>query len=91
MKERRDRGSKGRYGYRRITDELHTAGYTGNHKTVQKLMRELGLRGKQSKNRKFYSCKETVGKIADNVLKSDFNADKTFKKFATGVTQFKCL
>ena len=33
----------GRYGYRRITDELHKRGYVINHKTVQRLMKGLGL------------------------------------------------
>lgn len=79
---------KGRYGYRRVTDELHKAGYTINHKTVQKLMRELGLKGKQSKNGKYHSYKGTVGKIADNILKRNFNAYKPFEKLATDVTQF---
>ena len=35
--------NKGRYGYRRITDELHNRGILLNHKTVQRLMKELGL------------------------------------------------
>ena len=35
--------NKGRYGYRRITMELHNRNYVINHKTVLKLMRELGL------------------------------------------------
>lgn len=35
--------NKGRYGYRRITEELHNRGCCLNHKTVQKLMKELGL------------------------------------------------
>ena len=35
--------NKGRYGYRRITDELHNREIMLNHKTVQRLMRELGL------------------------------------------------
>ena len=79
---------KGRYGYRRITEELHKNGYTINHKTVQKLMGKLGLKGKQSKNGKYHSYKGTVGKIADNVLKRNFKADKPFEKLATDVTQF---
>ena len=36
--------NKGRYGYRRITMELHNRGYHVNHKTVQKLMRQCGLK-----------------------------------------------
>lgn len=35
---------KGRYGYRRITLELHRLGYLINHKTVCRLMKELGLK-----------------------------------------------
>ena len=31
--------NKGRYGYRRITLEMHNRGYSINHKLVQKLMR----------------------------------------------------
>ena len=35
--------NKGRYGYRRVTDELRNRGFRLNHKTVQRLMKELGL------------------------------------------------
>ena len=59
---------KGRYGYRRICAELKAKGYTINHKTVLKLMKELHLRGKQSKNGKYHSYKGEVGKVADNLL-----------------------
>lgn len=34
----------GRYGYRRITLELHNRGYSINHKTVQRLMKSLGIK-----------------------------------------------
>ena len=33
---------RGRYGYRRITDEMRARGYAINHKTVQKLTEEAG-------------------------------------------------
>lgn len=59
------------------------------HKTVLKLMKALGLRGKQSKNGKYHSYKGEVGKIADNLLKRDFHADKPFKKRTTDITEFK--
>ena len=39
-----------RYGYRRITLELHKNGIIINHKTVLKLMKSLSIRGKQCKN-----------------------------------------
>ena len=35
--------NKGRYGYRRVTDELRNRGILLNHKTVQRIMTELGL------------------------------------------------
>jgi len=81
--------NKGRYGYRRILIVLHSRGYSINHKTVLKIMNSLGLKGKQRKNDKYHSYKGTVGKIADNLLKRDFYAEKPFKKLTTDVTQFK--
>lgn len=80
---------KGRYGYRRILIVLRSKGYTINHKTVLKLMNTLGLKGKQRKNDKYHSYKGEVGKIADNILKRDFYAEKPFEKLTTDVTQFK--
>lgn len=80
--------NKGRYGYRRITIAMHDKGYVINHKTVLKLMNTLGLKGKQRKNDKYHSYKGTVGKVADNLLKRDFHAEKPFEKITTDVTQF---
>ena len=80
--------NKGRYGYRRITIAMRNKGYVINHKTVQKLMKRLGLKGKQRKNDKYHSYRGTVGKVADNLLKRDFSAAKPFEKITTDVTQF---
>ena len=81
--------NKGRYGYRRICAVLKAKGCKINHKTVLKLMKSLGLRGKQSKNGKYHSYKGEVGKVADNLLKRDFHADKPNEKWTTDVTEFK--
>lgn len=81
--------NKGRYGYRRITQVLKEKGYTINHKTVLKLMNSLNLKGKQRKNDKYHSYKGEIGKIADNLLKRNFYAEKPFEKLTTDVTQFK--
>ena len=81
--------NKGRYGYRRITSELNNSGHRINHKTVLKLMKQLGIRGKQRKNEQYHSYKGTVGNIADNLLHRDFTAEKPFEKLTTDVTQFK--
>ena len=81
--------NKGRYGYRRITLELRNRGFIINHKTVYNLMKILGLKSIQRPKRKYVSYKGTIGKIADNLLNRDFNADKPNEKWATDVTEFK--
>lgn len=77
----------GRYGYRRITLELHNRKYTINHKTVQKLMKELGLKC-MVRMKKYKLYRGTVGKIAPNLLERNFKADKPNQKWVTDVTEF---
>ena len=81
--------NKQRYGYRRITLELHNNGIILNHKTVLKLMKSLNIRGKQRKNEQYHSYKGEVGKVPENILNRDFTASKPFEKLTTDVTQFK--
>ena len=81
--------NKGRYGYRRITLELKNRGYKINHKTVLRLMKVMGLKSIQRRKRRYNSYKGTVGKIADNLLKRNFKADKPNEKWVTDVTEFK--
>ncbi len=78
---------KGRYGYRRIHLELKNRGYTINHKTVFKLMKELELSCKV-RRKKYRSYKGDVGKVAPNILNRDFNASKPNEKWVTDVTEF---
>ena len=80
--------NKGRYGYRRITDELHNRGFCLNHKTVQRLMKELGLVCRV-RMKKYRSYRGEVGKIADNELNREFRAEKPNQKWVTDVTQFR--
>ncbi len=35
---------KGRYGYRRVTAEMHNRGFMLNHKSIRRLMGDLGLK-----------------------------------------------
>ena len=72
--------NKERYGYRRITLELRNQGYNVNHKKVYRIMVKLGLKPLKRNKRKYSSYKGTVGKIADNLIERDFNADKPNKK-----------
>ena len=79
--------NKGRYGYRRITLELHNQGYFVNHKTVQRLMQETGLVCKV-RMKKYRSYKGEVGKIAPNLLERDFSTKAPNEKWVTDVTEF---
>ena len=78
--------SKGRYGYRRITKELKKK-YVINHKTVQRLMRKMGIFCRV-RMRKYNSYKGDVGRIAPNLLERDFKAEKPNQKWVTDVTEF---
>jgi putative transposase len=78
---------KGRYGYRRITDELQNRGIIINHKTIMRLMNMLGLKS-IVRVKKYKSYKGENGKIAPNILKRNFKATAPNQKWATDVTEF---
>ena len=77
--------NKGRYGYRRITAERRNRKLPLNHKTVQRLMEELGLVC-HVRMKKYRSYKGEVGKIAPNLLNRDFHADKPNQKWVTDIS-----
>ena len=79
--------NKGRYGYRRVHITLLQQGTLLNHKTTQKLMKSMGLKGKQRKH-KYRSYKGEVGKVSANILNRQFEAQKPFEKLVTDVTEF---
>ena len=78
---------KGRYGYRRITDELHNQAIIINHKTVSRLMKVLGLKS-LIRLKKYKSYKGENGKIAPNILQRNFKAQAPNQKWATDITEF---
>lgn len=79
--------NRGRYGYRRVTLELHKRGYVINHKTVQRLMREEHLVCRV-RMKKYRSYKGEVGKIAPNLLERNFSTTAPNQKWVTDVTEF---
>ena len=78
----------GRYGHRRIRDELRAAGWVVSKKTVLKLMRQLGLRCTIHRKKRYNSFKGEVGTIAPNLLQRDFTATGPNQKWVTDVTEF---
>ena len=79
---------EGRYGYRRIRDELANRGQKVNHKKVQRIMKELGLKC-LVRMKKYKSYKGTIGKIAPNRLDRNFIAEAPNEKWVTDITEFK--
>ncbi|MGY1461322.1 IS3 family transposase [Bacillus toyonensis] len=80
--------NEGRYGYRRIRDELTNRGQKVNHKKVQRIMKELGLKC-VVRMKKYKSYKGKVGKTAPNILARNFHADAPNQKWVTDITEFK--
>ena len=78
-----------RYGYRRITKELHNNDICVNHKTVRKLMKQLGLVCQVRAKRKYSSYKGEVGEVAPNLLERHFKTNQPNRKWVTDVTEFK--
>jgi len=87
IKEVYDR-HKGRFGYRRICLTLKNKGYQINHKTVYRLMKELEIKS-TIRVKKYVSYKGEVGRIAENLLKRNFKAERPNQKWATDITEFK--
>lgn len=81
--------NKKRYGYRRITKELHNNDICVNHKTVRKLMKQLGLVCQVRENRKYNSYRGEVGEVAPNLLERHFKTNEPNRKWVTDVTEFK--
>lgn len=71
----------------RITLELRNRGFIINHKTVQRLMKQLHLKS-IVRIKKYKSYRGEVGKIAPNILKRNFKAEKPNEKWVTDVTEF---
>ena len=79
--------NEGRYGYRRITAELRNRGYAINHKTVQRLMKVLGLKC-MVRIKRYRSYKGEIGKVAPNIINRNFYASKPNQKWTTDITEF---
>lgn len=79
-----------RYGHRRVTKVLQKEGIKINHKTVYRLMREMGLVS-DLRHKKYSSYKGETGKVAPNILARNFHAEKPLEKLVTDVTEFHLL
>ncbi|WP_234851067.1 IS3 family transposase, partial [Sinorhizobium meliloti] len=71
---------KGRYGYRRVTVAIRQLGQNVNHKTVQRLMVEMGLKS-LVRPKKYRSYKGDAGRAAPDLLRRQFAADAANQKW----------
>lgn len=78
---------RGRYGYRRITAVIRREGTIVNHKTVQRLMGQLGLKS-LVRMKKYRAYQGEIGRAAPNVLERQFTAKRPNEKWVTDVTEF---
>lgn len=80
---------KQRYGYRKISDRLRVEySMIVNRKKVYRIMKEMNLLSK-FRVKKYKSYKGTVGKIAKNLLKRNFEVKRPNRKWVTDITEFK--
>lgn len=79
-------------GYRRVQAELDKLELHLSGDTIRKLMRELNIQVSlynRHRNDKYSSYHGTVGKVADNKLKQEFNEKQPYHIIHTDVTQVR--
>lgn len=79
---------EGRYGYRRVTLELANQGQAINHKRVQRLMTEMGLKSRV-RIRRYRAFKGAANVVVPNGMDRQFEAEMPNQKWVTDVTEFK--
>jgi len=77
---------RGRYGYKRISTQVRNEGYSINHKTVYRIMKEENLKNVRRRC-KYRSYKGEIGRTAPNILNRNFTTTGPDQKWTTDVTQ----
>ncbi|EPY11178.1 transposase orfB for insertion sequence element IS3 family protein [Paenibacillus alvei A6-6i-x] len=80
----------GKYGYRQIQlFLLQDHGVWVNHKRVLRLMQTMNLRSKIRRKRRCNYSSSTGGRVVDNLLQRQFQAEVPNQKWVTDVTQYR--
>jgi hypothetical protein len=77
----------GLYGYRRVTAAIRRDGWLVNHKTVQRLMSDMGMKSRVRPEKVSVLWGE-IGQAAPNSLNREFTASQANQKWVTDVTEF---
>ncbi len=79
--------SHGTYGGRKITHEINRCSEKPvNHKRVERIMRENGIRSKSHKKYKATTNSRHSLPVAENILNRDFTADRPGQKMVNDIT-----
>jgi putative transposase len=80
----------GKYGYRQLQLFLfQEQAIWINHKKVLRLMQELGIRSKIRRKHRCNYASSVGGRVAENLLKREFQAELPNQKWVTDITQFR--
>jgi putative transposase len=74
------------YGSRKITAALRRDGKVVNHKRVERLMREAGIRSKVARKFKATTNSKHSLPVAENILNREFSADRPNQKMVSDIT-----
>ncbi|WP_339166293.1 IS3 family transposase [Paenibacillus sp. FSL R5-0341] len=81
---------EGKYGYRQLQLFLwQDQGIWMNHKKVLRLMQMLGIQSRIRRKRRSSSSYTPAQRVAENLLKRDFSAEKPNHKWVTDITQYR--
>jgi transposase InsO family protein len=81
--------SHGTYGSPRIYRELKRQGVPCSENRVARLMRQRGLRARQTKTYKTTTRRNKADPVAPNVLKRDFKAERPNEKWLSDITYIR--
>lgn len=77
---------RGRYGYARITAELHRRGYRVDRKRVLRRMQKLGIYARRHRPFKKTTCPDKQHIASPNLLKQQFQQDQLRRYLVTDTT-----
>ena len=79
--------SRGTYGSKKITHEVNRkSDEQFNHKRIERIMRENGIRSKVGKKYKAITNSKHSLPVAENILNRDFKADRPGQKMVSDIT-----
>jgi putative transposase len=80
------KGSRGNYGSPRVQKTLKKKGIHHNHKTVEKIMKENGIKARRKKKFKVTTDSNHNLPVAENILNRQFQVEEKDKVYVSDIT-----